>query len=202
MVDRYMAIDPSKFNPVNVVDTCGVWNILSSKLLHATALDAECDLCITETVRYECLDKQRTTVTPGEEALLKRLQRARARGQFKAYSVDIADLQGVISLRRRMGKGEISAIAFALKIGQAVLTDDQGARRRATEAGCCLVQTTPHLLSWLLFLNRLGDTDLETVITQHEEVEGTLAKFFREAASLARQCQLNVGAKIRFSGKL
>lgn len=96
-----------------------------------------------------------------------------------------------------MGKGEISAIAFALKIGQAVLTDDQKARRRAAESGCRYVQTTPHLLSWLLFLNRLGDTDLDTVVAQHQEVEGTLTKHLRDAASEARQCQLNLAKNAR-----
>lgn len=195
-----MAIDPSTFNLVNVVDTCGVWNILSSKLLHANAQDVQCDFCITETIRYECLDKPRTSPTVGERTLIERLRRARAQGLFKAHSVDIADLQGLASLRRRMGKGELSAIAFALKIGQAVLTDDQSARRGAAEAGCRFVQTTPHLLSWLLFRGRLGDTDLLTVIDQHEAVEGKLGRHFREAAMLARQCQINTRSE-RVSGE-
>lgn len=189
-----MAIDPSSFHPINVVDTCGVWNILSSRLLHASALDARCEFCITETVRYECLDKPRKSVTAGETTLMDRLRKARKQGQFQAHSVDIADLQGVLNLRRRMGKGEISAIAFALKIGQAVLTDDQGARRRAVEARCRYVQTTPHLMSWLLFLGRLGDGDIVTIMEQHEAVEGTLRVHLDAAAMLARQCQLNARA--------
>lgn len=187
-----MAIDPSKFHAVNVVDTCGVWNILSSRLLHATALDAGCDLCITETIRYECVDKERTSPTAGEKILIERFRLARARGQFQSHAVSIEDIQALSGLRGRMGKGEISAIAFALKIGHAVLTDDQKARRRANESGCRYVQTTPHLLGWLMFRSRLGDTDLDTIVMQHEEVEGTLKKYFQDAASEARQCQLNL----------
>lgn len=186
-----MAIDPSNFHLVNVVDTCAVWNILSSRLLHSTASDAQCDFCITETVRYECIEKKRTTPTAGENELQERLRRARNRGQFKSHSVSIEDIQALEGLRGKMGRGELSSVAFARKIGHAVLTDDQKARRRAAEHGCLHVQTTPHLLSWLLFRNRLGDSDLHTIVTQHEEVGGTLSKHFRDAAGEARMCQLN-----------
>lgn len=188
-----MAIDPSTFRPVNVVDTCGVWHLLSSVLLHGTARGANCDFCITDTVYYECLVKPRTSMTAGQQALILRLQKERSQGRFQSHTVDIADLQTLSgdTLRKRLGRGEISAIAFAKKIGQAVLTDDQRARRFAVEAGCQWVQTTPHLFAWLLFTRRLGYTDLAIVIEQHEAFEGKLSKHFRDAADIALQCQLS-----------
>jgi len=69
---------------------------------------------------------------------------------------------GVISVRRlaevellesrtRLGKGELSSIAFAMKIGHAIITDDKEARKLAETSGHALTQTTPHLFAWLIF---------------------------------------------------
>lgn len=188
-----MAIDPSKFHLVNVADTCSVWNILSSQRLHSAAKEAHCEFCITAFVRYECLAKPRKAPTEADHELRRRLVREQANGGFKSHSCGIGDLQAVKVLenRRRLGKGELSSIAFAMKIGQAVITDDQKARRLAESSGHALTQTTPHLFAWLMFNGRLGDPDHALVVGQHKSVEGSLEPHFRDAYELALQCKFN-----------
>jgi len=188
-----MSIDPSKFHLVNVADTCAVWNVLSSACLRAAAKDARCNFTITSFVHYECLIKPRSSPTEADHELRRRLQAEQRGGSFVAYSCSIEDLQDVKVLenRKRLGMGEISSIAFAMRIGQAVLTDDQKARKLAQAAGHSLVQTTPHLLSWLIFTRRLGDSDVKVVVNQHKALEGDLAPYFDKAYGLALQCQFN-----------
>jgi len=190
-----MAIDPSKFHLINVADTCAVWNVLSSPRLHAAAKEAHCEFCITSFVRYECLSKPRKkTPTPTETELMRRLAQEQTRGGFASHSCDIGDLQAVkiLESRKRLGKGELSSIAFAMKIGQAVITDDMKARKLAEDSGHSLIQTTPHLFSWLIFKGRLGDSDKPTVIMQHQAMERPLSPHFETAYEMALQCRLNV----------
>jgi hypothetical protein len=193
MLGLSMAIDPSKFHLVNVADTCSVWNVLSSPRLHAAAKEAKCEFCITSFVRYECLTKPRKAPTAAETELMRRLTQEQSRGGFAAHSCDIGDLQAIkiLESRKRLGKGELSSIAFAMKIGQAVITDDRKARKLAEDSGHPLAQTTPHLFSWLIFKGRLGDSDKATVIEQHRSMERPLAPHFETAYEMALQCRLN-----------
>lgn len=188
-----MAIDPSKFHLVNVADTCSVWNVLSSRQLYAAAKEAKCEFCITEFVQYECLVKPRTAPTAADLELRDRLEREQTKGCFKAHSCSIADLQAIVDLesRKRLGKGELSSIAFAMRIQQAVITDDQKARKLATNARHALTQTTPHLHSWLLFSGFLTDSDHTLIVSQHQEMEGSLGPHLCDARDLALQCKLN-----------
>ena len=189
-----MAIDPSKFHLVNVADTCSVWNLLSSATLHSAAKEAHCEFCITSFVRYECLSKQRKkTPTAAETELMRRLAQEQGRGGFAAHSCDIGDLQAIklLESRKRLGKGELSSVAFAMKIGQAVITDDMKARKLAEDSGHAHIQTTPHLFSWLIFKGRLGDSDKATVIAQHKAMDRPLAPHFETAYEMALQCRLN-----------
>lgn len=190
-----MSIDPSKFHLINVADTCSVWNLLSSLRLYAAAMEASCDFCITQFVQYECLVKpRRKPLSHAAQALISRLKTEQARGQFGAHACGIEDLQSIelLERRKRLGKGELSAIAFAMRIGQAVITDDQKARRLAVDAGHALVQTTPHLFAWLMFLGRLGDSDKQLVIEQHEAMEQVLRPHFETAYVMALMCRLNM----------
>ncbi|KAB8168482.1 hypothetical protein FKV24_016350 [Lysobacter maris] len=192
-----MAIDPSKFHLVNVADTCSVWNVLSSARLHAAAKEAQCEFCITRFVRYECLTKPRKREpTSAETELMRRLSQEQGRGGFAAHSCDIGDLQAIkiLESRKRLGKGELSSIAFAMKIGHAVITDDMKARKLAEESGHSLTQTTPHLFSWLIFKGRLGDSDKGIVIEQHKEMNRPLAPHFETAYEKALQCRLNAAS--------
>jgi len=188
-----MVIDPSKFHLVNVADTCAVWSLLSSKLLLGAAKSAGCDFCITSFVRYECLVKPRKSISPNEQALMDHLRPEQTRGAFQHHSCDISDLQAikVLEERKRLGKGELSSIAFAMKIHQAVLTDDKKARKLSEDSGHRLTQTTPHLFSWLIFTGRLGDSDKATVIRQHQAVNRPLSPHFERAYEMALICKLN-----------
>ena len=189
-----MAIDPSKFHLVNVADTCSVWNVLSSPTMHSAAKEARCEFCITSFVHYECLNKPREkTPTAAETELMRRLTQEQGRGGFSAHSCDIGDLQAIklLESRKRLGKGELSSIAFAMKIGQAVITDDMKARKLAEDSGLAHIQTTPHLFSWLIFKGRLGDSDKGTVIAQHNAMDRPLAPHFENAYEMALQCRLN-----------
>ncbi len=78
-----------------------------------------------------------------------------------------------------------------MKVGQAVITDDQKARKLAEASGHALTQTTPHLFSWLIFTGRLGDSEKEIVINEHVAMGRPLAPHFREAYELALLCRLN-----------
>lgn len=188
-----MAIDPSKFHPFNVADTCSVWNILSSARMRSAAKDARCDFCITSFVHYECMVKPRKALTEADQELRRRLHVEQRAGAFQAHSCGIGDLQDVkvLESRKRLGMGEISSIAFAMKIGQAVLTDDQKARKLAEAAGHRLVQTTPHLFSWLIFTRRLGDSDVPLVLGQHQALGGDLAPHLDRGYRLALECLIN-----------
>lgn len=188
-----MAINPANFYPINVADTCSVWNVLSSKLLYRAAKAVNCDFCITSFVQYECLVKPRKSSTAAETELMARLRQEQSRGTFQSHSCGIDDLQDIklLESRQRLGKGELSSIAFAMKTNQAVITDDQRARRLATESGHARTQTTPHLLAWLIFTNRLGDSDVSVVMSDNTAMGLPLATHFQKAYLMALQCRLN-----------
>lgn len=191
-----MAIDPSSFHLPNIIDTCGVWNVLSSHTLYKTARHAKVAFVCTGFVLYECLFKPRRVKEPLDEELQSRLRAARGDSDFRSYPLDIADLQTVEILenRKRLGKGELSSIAFALKTGQAFLTDDQNARKLAHEVlGDCITQTTPHLLGWLFFTTRLVDGDNHTIIKEHEEMGRPLTIYFEQMYLEACRCRLMAG---------
>lgn len=188
-----MAIDPSRFHLINVTDTCAVWNVLSSSTLYRAALAAQCHFCVTGFVDYECLVKPRTSPTDTTRELQRRLIDARGGGQFPVHACSLDDLQAVSRLesRKRLGKGELSSIAFAMSRGMAVLTDDQGARKLSALAGSHPTQTTPHLHSWLIFNRRLDDADHSNVLAQHRQMHGSLAPHLEDAYFLALQCVRN-----------
>jgi predicted nucleic acid-binding protein len=187
-----MSIDPSKFHLVNVVDTCSVWNVLSSSRLYGAAKEARCNFCITEFVRYECLVKKRGILKDTDRSLIERLEREQRSGAFQAHACSIDDLQRVAQLeqRKKLGKGELSSIAFAMKIGQAVMTDDQKARKLAHDSGA-LVQTTPHLYAWLIFSGRLSEADKGSVIQQHKDMGQILEPYFEDAHTKALVSMMN-----------
>jgi hypothetical protein len=191
-----MPVDPSRFHPLNVADTCSVWNVLSSVHLYRAALQAGCSFCCTTYVEYECLHKPRKRPTSHDEELRQRLTRARAEKVFTPYALEIADLQTVqiLESRKRLSKGELSSIAFATRTRQAFLTDDLGARKLAEavmDKG--MVQTTPHLFGWLIFTQGLSDGDKHTVISAHSNVGRPLAELFELMYSEALRCLLMAG---------
>lgn len=192
-----MTIDPSKFHLTNVVDTCAVWNILSSPCLNAATKAAQCHFCVTSFVQYECLTKQRKSILSCEQTLMDRLRTEQKRGAFQIHSCSINDLHNIAILekRKKLGKGELSSIAFAMRIHQGFLTDDKKARQLAMDSGHQHAQTTPHLFSWLIFTGRLGDSDKDKVIAQHIEAGRHIAQHLETAYHMALQCKLNLSTR-------
>jgi hypothetical protein len=194
-----MAIDVSRFHPHNIADTCAVWNILSSRRLLRVALDAGVVFVCTRVVAYECLLKPRKNVTDADVELRSRLQAAQEAQAFSVFSLDIDDLQTVelLEKRKRLGKGELSSIAFALKTRQAFLTDDQKARKLAADVlSNPGAQTTPHLFGWLYFNNHLTDSEKDSVIAEHKQLARPLATFFEQIYLEALRCRLMAAQKV------
>ncbi len=191
-----MSADPSKFHPINVTDTCSVWNVLSSNTLYLAARGAGCSFCITRFVQYELLDKPRKTEHAADNELKNRLRVEQAAGRFETHPCTIDDLLavGVLEERKRLGKGELSSIAFALKINQGFLSDDQKAVTLAVQRGVVAAQTVPHLLSWLMFTHYLTDADAHAVVGEHKALNRSLENQLHDARETALLCLQNVPA--------
>ena len=188
-----MSIDPSSFYLHNVTDTCAVWNVLSSKTLYSGARRAGVVFICTRFVIDECLYKQRTSPSQWDMELQNRLRQAQNDSSFECYPLDIADLQTINLLenRKRLGKGELSALAFALKTRQAFLTDDKKARRFAQEIlSDSKTQTTPHLVGWLFFRNHLSDGDKDVLLREHQGMGRPLSEYFDQMYMEACRCRL------------
>ena len=188
-----MDINISHFTQGNVIDTCAIWNVLSSLKLIAAAKSAKCYFSATGFVYYEALHKPRKVA---KKEGLKLQQRLRTEMMdikfFGDCSLNIADLQdvNVLNQRMRLGKGELSSIVFAKKSGLAFMTDDQKARKLGIKfIGRENVQTTPHLFGWLFYTRRLSDSDKSKIIHEHEQCGGPLKKYFEEAYEEALRCK-------------
>lgn len=178
-----MEIDIKNFNKINVVDCCSIWNILSSNLLFAASQEAKCFFSITKYVEYECLTKSRKSQKKEDIILQDKLKDQLRRASIQTYSLSISDLQEVELLqeRKKLGLGELSSIAFAKRTKQAIITDDQKARKLSKEVlGPISTQTTPHLFGWLLYHQHLSDSDLSLIIQEHKFHDRPLEKFFNE----------------------
>jgi PIN domain nuclease of toxin-antitoxin system len=188
-----MSIDPSSFHKHNITDTCAVWNVLSSAKLYIAAKAAHVKFYCTYFVIYECLYKARQNETEIDNELKSRLEKARSNNDFQSFPIDISDLQTIQILqnRKRLGKGELASIAFAIKTQQAFLTDDKKARKLAKlYLNSTLIQTSPHLLGWLFFINHLIDSDLRAIIAEHSAMDRPLGKYFQEMYQEACRCRL------------
>jgi len=188
-----MAVDPRQFYLLNVADTCAIWNILSSKVLYSASFSANCNICCTAYVYYECMHKPRKNISMGEVELQQRLEQQRKAGQFQMFHIDLSDLNDIeiLEKRRRLSKGELSSMVFAKRTHQAFITDDQGARKLA----CYFmqvdrVQTTPHLFGWLIYSGFLGDLDKDEVIREHVRFARPLEQYFNDIYMKALEYKL------------
>lgn len=175
-----------------VADTCAVWNVLSSGTLFRACAAASFEFAITGFVLYECFHKARKATTPADDELKSRLHTAQNDGHFKNHSLDVEDLQevAVLEARRRVSKGELSAIAFAKRVGIGFQTDDQGARKLATDVlDAGRVQTTPHVLGWLFFHGHLIDRDLPSIQDEHKQLDRPLRSYFQKMYIEALRCR-------------
>ncbi|WP_079914659.1 hypothetical protein [Paenibacillus sp. 32352] len=177
----------------NVIDTCSIWNILSSTVFYSAVLQAKCTLICTRFVLYECLQKPRRSSTTEEEILKDRLISERNKGRLRDYHLSISDLQEVEILQssKNLSKGELSSIAFAKRMGQAFLTDDQGARKLAAMfMENDKVQTTPQLFGWLFYEGHLIDSDKDIIIKEHTELNRPLSKYLNKMYEQSMQMKL------------
>lgn len=193
-----MEIDIQKFNLINVIDSCSVWNLISSPLFFKMALIQKCFFCMTQFVRYECLFKLKHA-NESQDTLMKVLKKNIENKKVEVHHLTIDDLQEVAILqqRKRLGIGELSSIAFAKRTSQSFLTDDQNARKLAKIIlGNDRVQTIPQLLGWLFVNQCLSQIDLYEVIRDHESHERPLKKYFIEVYD---ECQrINLLLKANF----
>ena len=171
--------DITDYYPNNVIDTCAIWNLLSSKTLFETAKQARIKYCITNFVLYECVYKKRSIINNKQQELIKRFKVERAKNTFRNCSITIEDLQNsdVSNIRKKKSKGEISSMIFAKKTGQAFITDDPPARKLANEyLGIDKVQTIPQLFGYCVYKGLLLDSSAKTVIAEHKELEDSITR--------------------------
>lgn len=158
-------INLSLFKLLNVADTCALWNLLGSPLLHRASKKAGVSICGTQFVRYECLYKAGAN-SPAWIELRSRLHTCVANKEIMFCDIDLEDLQEVAALEGRMAisKGELSTIAFAKRTGQSFLSDDRQAKflaKSVMEADS--IQDIPHLCGWLCVSDGLHESDADTI---------------------------------------
>ncbi len=180
--------DPASFEIVNVVDTCAVWNLVSSPTLYNSARAAGLKACITGFVQYEALVKPRTSPTTEDAELVARASKAISTKEITVHPLDIEDLQDIEVLRARkaLGRGELSSIVFAKKVNIAMMSDDRKATTLAGEvlASKSRATTTPRLLGWLLFYSHLSIADVEVVMQEHQAMCRPLELHFRRMVEI------------------
>ncbi|MDR3059115.1 MAG: hypothetical protein LBU84_13370 [Prevotella sp.] len=179
-----MDIDITKFLIFNVIDTCSIENVLSSSTLYRATINAGCRFCYTKYVEYEMLYKPRKKVSIESQAIREKLIAETSSQIFECHNLSIDDLQDVeiLEQRKKIGKGELSSIAYARKINQSFMTDDQRAKILGIEIlGKTKTYTTPHLLGWLFYTRELIDSDFHQIIEEHEKCNRPLSEFFKLA---------------------
>jgi predicted nucleic acid-binding protein len=178
-----MTIDITTCIKINIADSCAVSNLLSSLLLFSRLDNNNFHFSMTKYVEYECLHKERTSISTNDTEFRKRLIRHQKNSKFTSHNITIEDLQDELILKysKQLGIGELSSIAFSKKINQPFLTDDQKARKIARAIlGDGKVQTTPQIVGWLFYEGLFSDVDLDTLIAEHNTFQRPLEKFFRE----------------------
>ena len=171
-----------------LADSCAVQNLLSSSTLQAACTSAGLQFAMTKYCLYECLDKPRKIELQGDLEIRRRLRAARAQGLFPDHELTVEDLQeaAILRLRRRLGAGELSAIALAKRFRIGFQTDDDRAEKLAVDVlARDRVQTTPHVLGWLLFHGHVGDDHVTTIIQEHTAAGRNIATRFRGMQSEA-----------------
>ncbi len=185
-----MAVDVRIFAPLSSIDTCAVWNVLSSRRLSTAAAARGRNFILVDYVRYECLTRPRANPSESDIQLQDLLRKKLERGDVTTLTVDVNDLREIarVDLVRRLGRGEIAAIALARKIRGAFLSDDRAAYRIACDAFPEQPsQTTPQLVGWLVYVGELTDGDFEIVVREHNDATGrsTLSAYFRKTYQMA-----------------
>lgn len=184
--------NPAQFRLANVADTCSIWNLLASRVLHSAARHCNVSLCFTQFVRYECLHKP-GQVRPERQQLQERLKREIQNQRVKCCEIEIEDLQDVTILeqRKKLSKGELSSMIFARKTAQAFMTDDAKAAKLALSIMAAeQIQSVPHLMSWLFFHGKLQDSDKDKIVDELRQYGRSLQPHLDNAHREALRCRL------------
>lgn len=179
-----MNIDITTFNKFNVIDTCSIENILSSETLYNAVKCEGCKFCYTKFVEYEMLYKPRKVLTNEGKQIQKKLKKETKSKIFECHSLSIEDLQEIeiLEQRKKLGRGELSSIAFAKKINQSFMTDDKKARLLGINVlGKDKVQTTPHLVGFLFYTRMLIDADISVIVQEHLDCGRPLGELYKDA---------------------
>lgn len=175
--------DFSEINKLSVIDTCAILNLFSSEKLYNTIINENFSFCYTSFVEYETFYKRVKKTTKEIQFQRKKLQQETEKQRFRCERLSIDDLQEVeiLDARKKLGKGELSSIAFAKKINQTFMTDDKGARKLGEEIlGKQRVLTTPRVLGWLYFNRILTDPDHKDIICEHKSSGRKMAHIYEE----------------------
>ena len=188
---------PESFRPINVTDTCAIWNLIGSSTLFRVARQRNMSFVITNTVYYECFTKSKGRPASERHRRLRgRLAKHIQRNDVNQMDLTIDDLQDAINTARqydadrRLGYGEISCAALARRLRQAVLTDNKRDFRVIAKLVDGLLQTTARLLGWLYLHGHLTDGDVGDVIRQHGDSGGHMSRVYECAHREACQMRL------------
>lgn len=183
-----MNIDFSIFNTINVIDTCAIWNILCSKILYSISLNKNFHFICTNFVIYECLHKPRSDPSSKDLELQQNFANELNKGNFKTQNISIQDLQDIeiLEKRKKLSRGELSAISFAKKINQAFLSDDENALGFAKEIlNLNQVQSTSHLVGHFIFHDLLLDSDVSKIILELSLYQRNMREKYEQAKASA-----------------
>lgn len=188
-----MIADYTSFVRFNVVDSCSILNVVSSGTLYAATATAGCALSITEFVFYEsCIKKINRQLPANAETIRSKVSELVRTGELVRVSIDLADLQDprVAGKTSRHSMGELSTMIFAKKAGLAFMSDDGKAQRLAKSIEPSPpVQTTPHLLGWLVYTKTIDQNTAELCVREHRangrDLEKQLTQCITEAIGLS-----------------
>lgn len=192
----------SSFPNLSAIDSCSVSNLTCSALLLEATKQAGLCFVLAEFVRFECLVKKRSANSDADRQAMVRLARELDAGvHFTVSRLSVDDLREVARLRtvRRLGLGELAAMVLARKIRGGLVTDDRGARTLVgVEYGEIETRTVPHLVGWLIYSSRLGDNDVQIVVTDNKILRGdrgNIGNFIMTCYNHARMLQLKQRAE-------
>ena len=190
--------DFSTIHKCSVIDTCAILNLLSSSRFYTATINETFFWCYTSFVEYEVFYK---SVKKETSIIIKQRQQLREetrKKRFRCEHLSISDLQEIEILenRKKLGKGELSSIAFARKTQLAFMTDDIKARKLGEAVlGVSKTLTTPRLWGWLYFNRILTDSDHKTIIEEHETQGRGMSEYYQEIyeEAMRRLCTCKIG---------
>lgn len=171
---------------------------MSSSRFYTATINETFFWCYTSFVEYEVFYK---SVKKETSIIIKQRQQLREetrKKRFRCEHLSISDLQEIEILenRKKLGKGELSSIAFARKTQLAFMTDDIKARKLGEAVlGVSKTLTTPRLLGWLYFNRILTDSDHKTIIEEHETQGRGMSEYYQEIyeEAMRRLCTCKIG---------